>query len=304
MMRWRVQGMSMIRKILRGRHLSTGVGPASKIGPIRESTVRAFERDGAVCLRGVVGPEWINQVRKGIAENAEKPGIGHERLAAEGGGGVFWNDYCSWTTIDPFRSFVLYSGVAELARSLMQSRSVCFYHEHVLVKEPGAHSPTPWHQDQTYYPFEGHMVSLWMPCDPVPLESTLRFVRGSHLHGAYIPRKFATLEEYTFNQGAGACSGDVDYKRVPRDIDSDPDSYPVLQWAVDPGDVVAFDGKTLHAANGNHLLDTARRVVSWRFLADDAVFVERPWELSPPVTGNLQPGQRPTDVNDPTFPLL
>lgn len=33
-----------------------------------------------------------------------------------------------------------------------------FYHDHVLVKEPGAESETPWHQDQPYYPVDGFKV--------------------------------------------------------------------------------------------------------------------------------------------------
>ena len=43
-----------------------------------------------------------------------------------------------------------------------------FYHEHVLVKEPGTAASTPWHHDQSYYPVDGQDVcSLWIPVDPV-----------------------------------------------------------------------------------------------------------------------------------------
>ena len=43
-----------------------------------------------------------------------------------------------------------------------------FYHEHVLVKEPGTAARTPWHHDQSYYPVDGDdLCSLWIPVDPV-----------------------------------------------------------------------------------------------------------------------------------------
>ncbi|GFR29081.1 hypothetical protein TNCT_580851 [Trichonephila clavata] len=35
---------------------------------------------------------------------------------------------------------------------------VSFYHEHVLVKEPGTDKETPWHHDQSYYPIDGDKV--------------------------------------------------------------------------------------------------------------------------------------------------
>lgn len=40
---------------------------------------------------------------------------------------------------------------------------VTFYHEHVLIKEPGANKKTPWHVDQTYYPIDGDKVFIILP---------------------------------------------------------------------------------------------------------------------------------------------
>jgi ectoine hydroxylase-related dioxygenase (phytanoyl-CoA dioxygenase family) len=73
-----------------------------------------------------------------------------------------------------------------------------FYHEHVLVKEPSADIPTPWHHDQAYYPIDGEDVcSIWMPVDPVSEEATLRFVKGSHKWSKwFFPRKFKTSKNY------------------------------------------------------------------------------------------------------------
>jgi ectoine hydroxylase-related dioxygenase (phytanoyl-CoA dioxygenase family) len=58
------------------------------------------------------------------------------------------------------------------------------FHEHVLVKEPKTSESTSWHHDQPYYCVDGEQVcSIWLPLDPVPKESGLEFVAGSHLLG-------------------------------------------------------------------------------------------------------------------------
>ncbi|KAJ9575249.1 hypothetical protein L9F63_025801, partial [Diploptera punctata] len=111
--------------------------------------------------------------------------------------GTYFNDYCNWKKIPEFQEFVEHSPAAEIAGNLMECEWVKFYHEHVLNKEPGTEKPTPWHHDQSYYPINGDKVcSIWMPVDPIPLDSTLRLVRGSHQWGWFKPRKFATENDY------------------------------------------------------------------------------------------------------------
>ena len=51
---------------------------------------------------------------------------------------------------------------------------------------------------------------------------------------------------------------------------------------MEPGDVIAFHYRTLHDAPGNPAGARRRRVVSLRWLGDDAVWAERPWQVSPP----------------------
>ena len=89
------------------------------------------------------------------------------------------------------------------------------YHEHVLVKEPSARIPTPWHHDQAYYPIDGDDIcSIWMPVDPVPVESTVKFVKGSHAWNQwFFPRKFKTAKNYelTSLDNANLSQFTVDY---------------------------------------------------------------------------------------------
>ena len=63
----------------------------------------------------------------------------------------------------------------------MESNRAQFFHDHVLVKEPGTSKATPWHQDGPYYFIDGiQNVSLWSPLDIVK-DASLRCVSGSHL---------------------------------------------------------------------------------------------------------------------------
>ena len=85
------------------------------------------------------------------------------------------------------------SAAAEIAGLLTGSTSVRFYHDHVLVKEPGTVQRTPWHQDQPYYNVDGAQTcSVWLPVDPVSRAATPRVRRrlaprpvadAAHVHG-------------------------------------------------------------------------------------------------------------------------
>ena len=95
-----------------------------------------------------------------------------------------------------------------LNKRYVQSYCSIFYHEHILVKEPGTSKRTPWHHDQSYYPVDGEdIVSLWIPVDPVPIESAIKFVKGSHAWGKWFkPVKFASETNYPKSKGGGGQS--------------------------------------------------------------------------------------------------
>ena len=42
-------------------------------GPLTEEEIAAFERDGAVCLRGLFA-DWVEPIRAGIDANIRDPG--------------------------------------------------------------------------------------------------------------------------------------------------------------------------------------------------------------------------------------
>ncbi len=144
---------------------------------ISDAEVAAFQRDGCVVVRGLFA-DWVEVMAAGVARNMAEPGpFASENAVTEG---RFFDDYCNWQRIPEFERVVRDSPAAELAARAMRSGRAQFFHDHVLVKEPGTPKPTPWHADAPYYFVEGaQTVSLWIPLDPVT-EASLRFIAGSH----------------------------------------------------------------------------------------------------------------------------
>jgi ectoine hydroxylase-related dioxygenase (phytanoyl-CoA dioxygenase family) len=176
--------------------------------------------------------------------------------------------------VPEFAEFVTTTKLAAIAAELMQSSTVTLYHDHVLVKEPGTRQRTPWHQDQPYYDVEGRQnVSFWIPVDPVPLQSTLEMIAGTHLGPWLIPRSFLDHQAKWFPEGSLSEMGDID-----AELGEDPSS--IRRWALEPGDAVAFHMLTVHGAPGVAGSDR-RRVFSLRVLGDDMVHAPREWTTSP-----------------------
>ncbi|KNG94441.1 phytanoyl-CoA dioxygenase [Pseudaestuariivita atlantica] len=259
-------------------------------GLVSRADVAAFQRDGAVVIRGLWA-DHVDALRAGVARNMAEPGPYAAENLKPGEGGRFFDDYCNWERIPEFADVIRNSAVAEVAAALMGSDSVQMFHDHVLVKEPGTSKPTPWHQDAPYYFVDGRQtVSFWSPLDPVR-EATLRCVAGSHRwEKPVLPTRW--LNEDAFYPDDGA------YIPVP---DPDAEGMEVLEWEMEPGDAVAFAYGVLHGARGN-TSDTRRRAFSLRLLGDDARYVERPGRTSPPYPGHgMEPGQR---LREDWFPML
>lgn len=248
---------------------------------------------GATVLRGMLGADLLELLARGVERNLAEPGpLWIE--TGEPGRGRFVEDFRNWDRVPEYGEFLRSSGIGEVAGALLGAREVRLFHDHLLVKEPASPTPTPLHQDQPYYCIDGRQtVSFWVPLDPVPRESTLEFVAGSHADGTwYMPRTFVSNAPMVFDEGALA--------EVP-DVAADPDRYPIVGWALAPGDVVAFHMLTLHRAAGSSGM---RRAFSVRCVGDDVTYAPRPHRTSPPfpeLDGVLAPGS--PLVHD-AFPVL
>lgn len=262
---------------------------------IDDRTLADFDRDGAVVLRGAIDEPWLDLLAQGVEYNRAHPSEWSHWYTDEHDAVGFWTDYVTWPDVEHYRRVVFESGLAATAGALMRSETVRFFHEHVLVKEPGAVERTPWHHDQPYYCVDGDQnVSMWIALDPVPAASGMRLIAGSHRWGRwFVPRKFVDHTPYA--------AGDDRFELVP-DLDAEIDRHRLLSWDVEPGDIIAFHYRTLHDAPGNDLT-TPRRVVSLRWLGDDARFGVRPWQVSPPYEADGLVVGGPLD-GDPRFPVV
>jgi ectoine hydroxylase-related dioxygenase (phytanoyl-CoA dioxygenase family) len=252
-----------------------------------------FARDGAVVIRRALSPELVETLRAGIDANLAAPSANAKVASSPEDPGHFIEDFCCWQDSPHYRTLAWQSDLPRLAAQLTGTRRVRLYHDHMLTKAAGTRQPTPWHQDQPYYNIDGKQtVSFWIPADPVPRESTLEFVAGSHLGPWLMPRTFMDNEAKWFPEGSLA--------DLP-DIDADPARYPVLGWAVEPGDVVAFNMLSLHRAAGS---SSQRRVLSLRFIGDDVRHAPRGWKTSPHFPGLAERLPAGAELDDPLFPLV
>ena len=258
--------------------------------------IDAFARDGAVCLRGLLSPDEVALLRRGIDANIAAPSPRAKVASRPDDPGFFIEDFCCWQDNAAYRRFIFDSPLAAAAARLMQSRTVRLYHDHMLTKEPGTRQRTPWHQDQPYYNVEGRQnISFWIAVDPVRRHSTLEFVAGSHRGPWLMPRSFMGQQARWFPEGS--------LQDLP-DIEAARERFPIIGWAVEPGDVIAFHMLSLHASAGVDG-DTRRRVFSVRMLGDDATHAPRAWVTSPPFPGLAErlPAGAPMH-DDALFPLL
>jgi hypothetical protein len=257
--------------------------------------VAAFQRDGAVCLRGVLAPAEVDRLARGIDANLAAPSARAIVASRPGDPGFFIEDFCNWQGNEGYRATALDTALPEVAARLMQSRTVRLYHDHMLTKEPGTRTPTPWHQDQPYYNIEGMQnVSFWIPVDPVRRTSTLEFLAGSHRGPWLMPRTFMDHEAKWFPEGSLAELPDIEGRRA---------ELPILGWALEPGDAVAFHMLTLHAAGGVDA-DRRRRVFSLRYLGDDIRHAPRRWKTSPDFPGLADELPAGAPMRHALFPLL
>jgi ectoine hydroxylase-related dioxygenase (phytanoyl-CoA dioxygenase family) len=257
---------------------------------LTEADIDTYAREGVVLIRGLFR-DHVDTLRAGIDRNMADPGPYAAENLNPGEPGRFFDDYCNWQRIPEFEEVIRTSPAAQVAADLMRSSRVQVFHDHVLVKEPGTAKPTPWHQDGPYYFVEGEQtVSFWSPLDPVT-DASLRCVAGSHhWPKPVLPKRWLADTDFYPDPTA--------YMPVP---DPDAEGMTIREWAMEPGDAVAFDYRTLHGARGNTSA-TRRRAFSLRLVGDDATYVERPGRTSPPFPGHdMTPGQ---PLREDWFPVI
>jgi len=260
---------------------------------IDKKNINFYQSEGVVLLKNIISIKWINLLQKGIIKNFKNPSqykCVYEKLKNKE---LFYDDYCNWQKIYEYKNFLFNSEIASIASQLMKSKKVNIFHEHVLIKEPGSKKKTPWHQDQSYYCVKGKQnVSFWIPLDKIDKSTSPEFIAKSHKwNQKFIPTKFF---------GDNYNHVDKDFEKIPN-IENNRIKYDIISYELNLGDVIAFNFSTVHGAPGNKN-QTSRRAFSARFTGEDARYIKRKGEMSPPFPEvTLENG----DILDcETFPVI
>jgi len=256
-----------------------------------ENEISQFQVEGVLLVKNALNIRWLDLLAKGIERNKLDRGPWSCDYTKTDDEGEFWDDYCNWQRFREYKEVLFESPLATMAREVTRSKEIRLFHEHVLVKEAHTSEKTPWHHDQPYYCVDGNqLVSSWVPLDYVSQESAMRFLSGSHKGPMYAPRRFVDHAAYEYDG----------FEDLPN-IDEEKESSKIRSWEMNPGDVLLFHMRTLHAAGGS---STRRRAFSARWLGDDAVYAIRPGPTSPPfpeLDGVMHEGD---PFDHPLFPLV
>ncbi|MFT4530548.1 MAG: ectoine hydroxylase-related dioxygenase (phytanoyl-CoA dioxygenase family) [Gammaproteobacteria bacterium] len=229
---------------------------------LTEEELRQYHDDGVVMLKQALAPNWMSMVEQGVEEALSNSSLVGKFMSRKVEG--YQMDIFLWKRIDVLRDLIYYGPCAHLAKQLMGSNEVRFFYDQMFLKEPGTDAPTPWHQDLSFWPIRGEQIcSFWIPCDPVNRESSgLLYVKGSHKW----PQRFkAVSPDYV------ATLMDDKMEDIP-DINANLDKYELLDWDMEPGDVLVFHPLTLHGSYGNSSRVRRRRALALRWVGDDVVY--------------------------------
>lgn len=245
---------------------------------LNEADIEEFQRDGAVCLRQVFGPDEVAAMQAGVTNAMASPGP-HARDFGNGKDGRFFGDVFVWTRQPELERIVVRSRLGAISGALMGSSTSRFFFDHMLVKEAGTDAPTPWHQDAPYFPIRGmDCVSIWIALDHVSRDTgAVEYVKGSHRTGKiYAPESFHA--DYRLENDS--------LERLP-DIDAKRDEFDLVSWELAPGDCVVHHVRTIHGAPGNSSKVSSRRAIATRWIGDDIVYETRPG-IPEPMTMSMQ----------------
>ncbi|PPE74562.1 phytanoyl-CoA dioxygenase [Solimonas fluminis] len=224
--------------------------------------ITRYHEDGVVMIKGAIDPNWVKLIEAGVERARDEMSMVGRFMSRKTRG--YQMDIFLWKRIDELRDAIYYGPFAHWAQQLMGSNEVRFFYDQMFVKEPGTDAPTPWHQDLSFWPIRGEQItSFWIPLDPVTRESSgLMYVRGSHRW----PQRFKAISpDYV------AAIIDEKMDDIP-DINANPERYELLDWVMEPGDILMFHPLTLHGSHGNMHRTRRRRALALRWTGDDVVY--------------------------------
>lgn len=270
------------------------------IALITPEVVEAFARDGVVCIKNALHPQWLDLISMGLNRVMADPGQS-KHLFYDGQDNEFQETLRNFDAAFEIRRLVFDSPVADMMRVLLDSQDIWYYSDEFFIKQsPKGSGRTPWHQDMPYWPLEGMKIaSAWISLDPLPKEECLEYIPGTHLttrYDGFNPRVVAkdpTAPHYG--------------KELPPlpDIEANRDDWNIVSWDIEPGDVILAHPGVLHGG-GQTSPDSKRRALTLRLYGDDIVYATRPdTKPTAPYTPGLGLRLKPGDpLRHPWYPRV
>ncbi|RYY35345.1 MAG: phytanoyl-CoA dioxygenase family protein, partial [Sphingobacteriaceae bacterium] len=164
-----------------------------------------------------------------------------------------------WRVDQDTKKYVFAKRFAKIAADLLGVDNVRLYHDQALYKEPGG-GPTPWHQDQYYWPIDTHdTITMWMPLVDIDVEmGMLTFASKSFDKGAVFNNEISDESETAFDDYVKEQGFEITRAETMK-----------------AGDATFHRGFTIHKAPGNNS-NTMREVMTVIYIADGA-------KITPPI---------------------
>lgn len=216
--------------------------------------ITEFRKKGHTLIKEVLSTDEIATYRPIIVEAAERYNTEKRSLQERDTyGKAFLQIMNLWQCDEEAKKFVFAKRLAKIAADLMGVENVRLYHDQALFKEPGG-GPTPWHQDQYYWPIDtNNTITMWMPLVDIDEDmGMLTFASGSYTKGSVFNFEISDESESAFNN----------YVKEQQ--------FPISRAkTMSAGDATFHRGFTMHHANGNNSTKM-REVMTIIYVADGA----------------------------------
>ena len=254
---------------------------------VSEDAINQLERDGVVCLRGVLDSALIDDLRSESDQAVSDAGPDARFIRSVDKDSIFYYEFNLWRRYPMLRKILFESDLPDIAMSLIRSSTLTLYYTNTFVKDGGTTKVTPWHEDGSYSRFQGeNVINFNVSYDYMPAETTLKFKQGSNR------RTDPPYIGPTFEPGVEYAEAMPEQKQMPSQEEIDK-QFRTVYWEVYPGDALVFFQRTLHAGPGNSLT-TRRHSTAFNFGGNGVTYDARPGFIdSPDADPDLEHGAPP-----------